>query len=84
MGQAATIPVQQLPQLDDPASGMSFADLCPLSEKDEVVSVISLPPGNVVGFLTLASHEGQVKRIRLEDLPGMTAKCIHCDECWQG
>ncbi len=72
-GQAATIPVQQLPQLENPANGMKFADLCPLSDKDEIVSVISLPPGNAGGYLALASQDGQVKRIRLEDLPGMTS-----------
>ncbi|MBN1964983.1 MAG: DNA gyrase subunit A [Anaerolineae bacterium] len=72
-GEAATIPVQQLPQTEDLSDGTHFADLCPLARKNEIVTVLSLPPGLEDGFLFLAATDGNVKRLRMEDLPGLSA-----------
>ena len=69
-GNCATIPVQQLPQADEVADGMFFRDLCPLSADETVVSMISLPMNISTGYLVLATEQGQVKRIQIEDLPG--------------
>jgi DNA gyrase subunit A len=75
-GECATIPVQQLSQVEDPAQGAPFYDLCGLNNKAEVVAALSLPGNLQGGFLFLASEGGQVKRIRLEDMPRMTSNIV--------
>jgi DNA gyrase subunit A len=72
-GDCATVPVQQLSQVENPPDGLKFGDLCPLSAKDEIVSMISLPNNLETGYLFLASESGQVKRLRMEDIPGMVS-----------
>ncbi|MEQ8674387.1 MAG: DNA gyrase subunit A [Aggregatilineales bacterium] len=73
-GDCATIPVQQLPQAEDENGGTAFWSLCPLSEDEEVVGMMSLPGNPGTGYLFMTTQSGQVKRLRLEDLPGMTMK----------
>jgi DNA gyrase subunit A len=73
-GECATVPVQQLPQGEDGAGGMPFSALCPFPANAEIVSMVSLPNTLAGGYLFLTSETGQVKRIRMEDLPGMTSK----------
>lgn len=75
-GQCATIPAQQLPQVEEPENGQAFNDLCPLAGSDEIVAVFSRPPGLETGYLFLSTEGGQVKRIRMEDLPGMTSNAF--------
>ncbi|GAB4435417.1 MAG: DNA gyrase subunit A [Anaerolineae bacterium] len=72
-GQAASIPVHQLPQADDPAEGATVYDLVPLKRDQEIVAALTLPPGLETGYLFLATRGAGVKRIRLEDLPGVSA-----------
>lgn len=72
-GQCATIPVQQLPQVNEAGEGTAFNTLCSLKASDEIAAVLSLPPGLEDGYLFLAAEDGEVKRLRLADLPGMTA-----------
>ncbi|MCA9915770.1 MAG: hypothetical protein KC496_20590, partial [Anaerolineae bacterium] len=72
-GQCATIPVHQLPQVNDPLEGTLFHDLCPLRSEDQVTAIISLPPLLTTGYLFMATEKGEVKRLRLEDLPGLSA-----------
>lgn len=73
-GDAATIPVQQLQQVEEAADGTPFRDLCPLPANAEIVGIVSLPSNLNGGYLFFATQGGQVKRVRLEDLPGMTSK----------
>ncbi|MCU0464435.1 MAG: DNA gyrase subunit A, partial [Anaerolineae bacterium] len=73
-GQCATLPVQQLPEVDAPADGALFSDITPLVNSDELIAVLSLPPGIENGYLFFASTGGQVKRVRLSDLPGNVSK----------
>lgn len=73
-GSCATIPVQQLPQAEEPGEGTLFSELCLLAKNDEIAAVLSLPPNLQSGFITMATEGGDVKRIRIEDLPGMTSK----------
>jgi DNA gyrase subunit A len=75
-GQCATIPVQQLSQVNDPADGVPFNTLCALSADDRIVAVLSMPPGLENGYLFLSTTDGQVKRLRVEDLPGMTSNAF--------
>ncbi len=72
-GECATIPVHQLPQVEEPADGAAFNGLCSLPASAEIASVLCLPAGLENGYLFLASEGGLVKRIRLADLPGLSA-----------
>ena len=75
-GQAATIPVHQLPQAEDLSNGTAFSSLVPLGSKEEIVTALSLPPSLEDGFLFLVATDGDVKRIRMEDLPGVSANAF--------
>jgi DNA gyrase subunit A len=73
-GTAATVPVQQLPPIDDdPAMGGGLGDLTSLTDGDRVIAALSVPPTQEDGYLLFVTTGGEVKRIRLIDLPGMTA-----------
>ncbi|MEM6528282.1 MAG: DNA gyrase subunit A, partial [Chloroflexota bacterium] len=72
-GEAATIPVQQLNPVSEIEDGVHFSTMCGLREDDHIVSAISLP-NNAGGYLFLVSRSDQVKRLRMDDLPGLTAK----------
>ncbi len=72
-GMCATIPVHQLPQINDFAEGAPFRDLCGFKNGEQIASVLSLPPNDEEGFLIFATRGGEVKRLRREDLPGMMA-----------
>ena len=72
-GQAASVPVHQLPQAEDPAEGADVFDLAPLKREQEIVAALSLPPGLETGFLFLATRGGDVKRVRIKDVPGASA-----------
>jgi len=72
-GEAQTIPVQQLPQTDDPAAGGELSSLLPIKTSEEIAGLISLSPLHTDGYLIFTTVGGEVKRIRIEDLPGMSA-----------
>lgn len=71
-GSCATVPIQQLPQVAEYEQGTPFAELSALGADAEVVAMLSMP---VVehGYLFMATAQGQVKRVRLADMPGMTS-----------
>lgn len=72
-GDCATILVQQLPQINNVGEGIAFSDICTLNTDDEVVAGICLP--NIeTGYIFFATAKEQVKRIKIEDLPGMMSK----------
>ncbi|MCA9886353.1 MAG: hypothetical protein KC708_25445, partial [Anaerolineae bacterium] len=73
-GQCATVPVQQLSQINDPADGPNFYDQSTLTSGEDVAAMITLPSNLQTGYLFFATSEAQVKRVRLEDLPGVSAK----------
>ncbi|MBC8099023.1 MAG: hypothetical protein H7Y11_06235, partial [Armatimonadetes bacterium] len=73
-GKCATIPVHQLPEAQDEASeGTPFYELCGLTDSDEIAAIVSLANHAEGGYLFLAAAGGDVKRVRISDLPGMTA-----------
>ncbi len=72
-GEAVTIPVQQVPQSDDPALGVELRSISALQPEDEAVAMLSLSPLEENGYLIFATVGGDVKRIRITDLPGMSA-----------
>jgi DNA gyrase subunit A len=72
-GQAVSVPVQQLPLSDDPATGVQVQAFADLRNGEEVNGAISLEPTMEDGYLFFATEKGEVKRIRIADLPGLTA-----------
>lgn len=76
-GRAATVPVGQLSQTTDFTEGDHFSRLCDLGEGDEIVAVVSLSPKLDEGYLFFSTRLGEVKRLRIEDLPGMRAEAFH-------
>lgn len=75
-GQCATVPVQQLPQINEADEGTPYHVLSALKAQDEITAVMSLPGDIETGFLFLTTEDGQVKRLRLEDLPGMSSNAF--------
>ncbi|MFN7209211.1 MAG: DNA gyrase subunit A [Aggregatilineales bacterium] len=75
-GRAATIPVQSLPLTDEPSEGGDVVSLCDLHESGQVIGALSLRPGFEEGYLFLATEGGDVKRVRIADLPALSARAI--------
>lgn len=74
-GQCATIPVHQLPQVNAPSEGQRYTDLCPIGSSP-ITAVLSLSPTMEQGFIFLATRGAEVKRMRLEELPGLSANAF--------
>jgi DNA gyrase subunit A len=83
-GMAATVPVTLLPQSDDAQDGAAYTTLCAFTTEDEITCALSLPPSLNDGFLAAITALGEVKRLRLEDLPGMSAKPFKFMDIEQG
>ena len=72
-GDCATILVQQLPQINDVGEGISVSDISALTGDENIIAGICLP--NIdTGYIFFATAKDQVKRIKIEDLPGMSSK----------
>ncbi|MBN1315966.1 MAG: DNA gyrase subunit A [Anaerolineales bacterium] len=69
-GKAVSLPVHQLPQADNWENNAHVADLTRLTRRDHVSVATVLPPDKT-GFLVLATVGGVVKRIDLNDMPGV-------------
>ncbi len=75
-GQCSTIPVHQLPEVHEAADGAAFSSLVPLASTTEIAAAVSLPDSMEQGYLMFATTNGEVKRLRIEDLPGMTSNAF--------
>ena len=75
-GLCASLPVQQLPAATEPGEGAFVHSLCPLDGEEDIVALVALPASTGEGFLLLATTGGQVKRIRVQDLPGVTSNAF--------
>jgi DNA gyrase subunit A len=75
-GNCATIPVQQLPQVEEIDSGMHFSDLCALGADEKIVAIQCLPMNPEHGYMLFVTEQAQVKRLQLDDLPGVMAKAF--------
>jgi len=73
-GNCATVPVQQLPQAQEITDGFHFSDLCPLDEDETIIAIRCLPMNLSHGYMLFVTEQGQVKRLQLEDLPGVMSK----------
>ncbi len=72
-GRCASLPVYQLPQAREMGLGTHWAELTGFSRRDHVVAALVRPSTLDDGYLTLSTLGGVVKRVRLEDLPGITS-----------
>jgi DNA gyrase subunit A len=72
-GMCATILTSQLPKAHEIEEGLPFWELCDLRSDDKIANIVSLPPQLEQGYLFFVSEQGEVKRLSLEDLPGMRA-----------
>jgi DNA gyrase subunit A len=75
-GQAATIPVKVMQQAENPEQGVHYTTLCTLRKEDEITVALSLPPDLETGYLVTLTEQGEVKRLRLEDLPGLSSNAF--------
>jgi DNA gyrase subunit A len=72
-GMGVTIPVHQLPQTNSPEDGSAFQDLSPFKNGQEIAIVLNIPQELETGFLFFVTEGGEVKRLRIEDMPGLMA-----------
>ncbi|MFZ0547450.1 MAG: DNA gyrase subunit A [Candidatus Promineifilaceae bacterium] len=70
-GQAVSLPVYQLPQSRELGTGTHWADLTGLTRRQHMAAVL-IKPMEIEGYLFLTTLGGVVKRVRVEDLPGIT------------
>ncbi|MCS6871161.1 MAG: DNA gyrase subunit A [Anaerolineae bacterium] len=75
-GRAATVPVQTLPLTDEPSEGGDVVSMCDLRESGQVIGALSLLPSYRESYLFLATEGGAVKRLRLADLPALSARAV--------
>ncbi|MFZ1397777.1 MAG: DNA gyrase subunit A, partial [Candidatus Promineifilaceae bacterium] len=71
-GRSVSLPVYQLPQATEMGKGTHWADLTGLTRRDHLAAAQVLPV-NANGYVFLTTLAGVVKRIRVEDLPGITS-----------
>ena len=72
-GRSVSLPVYQLPQATELGEGTHWSELTGLTRRDHLAAVQVLPEG-AEGYLFMASMAGVVKRVRVEDLPGITSE----------
>ena len=73
-GTCATLPVQQIPRVEAVSEGMHFSDLCSLTSKQKIASFLCLPIDLDTGYLCLVTARGQIKRLGLDNLPGIMSR----------
>ena len=76
-GDCATVPVQQVPQVESAGAGIQFSDLCALQPTQRVVSFLCLPASLQAGFICLVTAGGQVKRVNVGELPGVMSAAFN-------
>lgn len=69
-GQAVSLPVYKLPQVRELGQGTHWADMTGLTRRDHVAAALTIPV-TAEGYLFLTTLAGVVKRVRLDDLPGI-------------
>jgi len=75
-GRASSLPVQGLPMADDPVQGAAISSITDFRNEETIIGAISVPPPLEDGYLLFATEGGDVKRIRLADLPGLSARAF--------
>ncbi len=75
-GQAVTLPVHQLEKAADYQTGFHFSSMTTLPEGCRLEAALVQPYEMQQGYLTVSSRGGNVKRIKLEELPGLSANAF--------
>ncbi len=77
-GRAVGLPVHRVPEAAELGKGAPWSELTPLSRNDRLAAALILPGDGRPreGFLFLTTLAGVVKRVRLEDLPGVTTEAF--------
>ncbi|NLX10163.1 MAG: DNA gyrase subunit A [Chloroflexi bacterium] len=75
-GHAATVPAKLLPRSENLEQGVPYPTLSPLTNEDIIASVLSVSPGIDTGYLVMITAQGEVKRLRMQDLPGLSANVL--------
>jgi DNA gyrase subunit A len=70
-GQAVSLPVYQLPQTREMGEGAHWSSLTGVARKQYLATACITPP-NGDGFLILGTLGGVIKRVKMDDLPGIT------------
>ncbi len=75
-GRAVGLPVHRVPEAPEIGKGAPWSELTPLGRDDRLAAALVLPGDGRPreGFLFLTTLAGVVKRVRLEDLPGVTTE----------
>ena len=72
-GLAVSLPVFRLAQTRELGGGDHWADLTGLSRRAHLADALVIPP-EATGYVFLTTLGGNCKRIRVEDLPGVTSE----------
>ncbi len=72
-GRAVSLPIHQLPKAREMGDGVHYAELTGLSRRDHLAAAL-VRPLDTPGFLFLTTLGGVVKRVELDDLPGITSE----------
>ena len=71
-GEAALLPAHRVPE----TGTAHLADLCGLTRRDALVALLPLPPEKEGAFLFLGTAQGEVKRVRLEEVRAAAARGV--------
>ncbi|MBW4435585.1 MAG: DNA gyrase subunit A [Pleurocapsa minor GSE-CHR-MK-17-07R] len=75
-GLCTSLPVHQLPQVHIAGEGSPVRDVTPLKSEVPIATMLCLSPSGTDGFLFFATRGGEVKRLRMDDLPGVMANAF--------
>jgi len=78
-GEAAGIPVQTLPEAENPQDGAPIHKVSALPEEAKLAALFTLPPKEerLEGwYVFTATQQGLLKKTALEELPGPTGHCF--------
>ena len=70
-GQAVSLPVYQLAQAREVGVGKHWSELTSLTRRSHLAAALVIPP-DAEGYLFLTTLMGIVKKVKLEDLPGIS------------
>ncbi len=82
-GFCSTVPAHQIPQLSESAEGAPFREIAAFKNGEDIRALISLSGSADSGLLSFATERGEVKRLQIDDLPGMmtnTFKVMDIDD----
>jgi DNA gyrase subunit A len=74
-GKGVAVPCHQLPEGQAwRGEGVHYAEITPLRRDDVPAAALARPVGADQGFLVLATRQGVVKRVTVEELPGVSSE----------